>query len=97
MVETLLSPSSRCRSDTLRQSGAMVFKGSEPNNPRQRGRFDSKRTPLSATESGVHTVGSTAKARRSERHQARTHRSNGAKQRVTSSSVWQGLARSLPS
>ena len=32
-----------------------------------------------------------------ERHQARTQRSSGAKQRVTSSRVWQGLVRSLPS
>ena len=42
------------------------------------------------------SVGSTARARRPERHQVRTHRSNGAKQRVTSSWVLQGRARSLP-
>ena len=43
------------------------------------------------------SVGSTARARRPERHQARTHRSKGAKQSVTSSSVGPGRARSLPS
>ncbi len=43
------------------------------------------------------SVGSIASASRPERHQASTHRSSGAKQRLTSSSVWQGRARSLPS
>ena len=42
-------------------------------------------------------VGSMAKAKPPDRHQQRTHRSSGAKQRVTSSSVWQGVARSPPS
>ena len=37
-----------------------------------------------------------AKAKPPDRHQQRTHRSSGAKQRVTSSSVWQGVARSPP-
>ena len=43
------------------------------------------------------SVGSMARAKRLESHQERTQRSRGAKQRVTSSSVWQGRARSLPS
>ena len=43
------------------------------------------------------SVGSIARASRPERHQASTRRSSGAKQRLTSSSVWQGRARSLPS
>ena len=38
-----------------------------------------------------------ARASRPERHQVSTQRSRGAKQRVTSSSVLQGRARSLPS
>ena len=42
-------------------------------------------------------VGSTAKASRSERHHERTHIRRGAKQRLTSSPVWQGRARSPPS
>ena len=42
-------------------------------------------------------VGSMAKANEPEHHQVRTHRSKGAKQRVTSSSLWQGVARSPPS
>ena len=42
-------------------------------------------------------VGSTAGANRPERHQARTHLGSGAKQRLTSSSVRQGRARSPPS
>ena len=36
------------------------------------------------------SVGSMARAKRLESHQERTQRSRGAKQRVTSSSVWQG-------
>ena len=43
------------------------------------------------------SVGSMARAKRLESHQERTQRSRGAKQRLTSSSVWQGRARSLPS
>ena len=48
---------------------------------------------LVAFERGINGQGQPAP----ERHQERTHRSNGAKQRLTSSSVWQGRARSLPS
>ena len=50
-----------------------------------------------AVVSSPFNVGSTARASQPERHQARTHFSSGAKQRFTSSSVWQGRARSLPS
>ena len=50
-----------------------------------------------AALSSPFSVGSTAKARRLPHHQASTHCSNGAKQRLTSSSVRQGRARSLPS
>ena len=50
-----------------------------------------------AVVSSPFNVGSTASASRPERHQARTHFSNGTKQRLTSSSVLQGRARSLPS
>ena len=50
-----------------------------------------------AVVSSPFNVGSTARASRPDRHHARTHLSNGAKQRLTSSSVWQGHARSPPS
>ena len=42
-------------------------------------------------------VGSMATASLPDTHQVSTHRSSGAKQRVTSSWVLQGRARSLPS
>ena len=42
-------------------------------------------------------VESMARASRPDCHQVSAHRSSGAKQSVTSSSVWQGRARSLPS
>ena len=48
---------------------------------------------LVAFEGGVYGQGQAPP----DRHQQRTHRSSGAKQRVTSSSVWQGVARSPPS
>ena len=50
-----------------------------------------------AVVSSPFNVGSTASANRPELHHARTHLSNGAKQRLTSSSVLQGRARSPPS
>ena len=50
-----------------------------------------------AVVSSPFSVGSTARASWPEPHQVSTQRSSRAKQRLTSSSLWQGRARSLPS